>query len=59
VNTQLGLRYKVTQHLAMFAEWKTNFVKFHFDASTPNANAGGFKGDYGVNILALGVGYHF
>jgi len=59
VNTQLGLRYKITQHLAVFTEWKTNFVKFHFDASTPNGNAGGFKGDYGVNILAIGVGYHF
>jgi len=59
VNTQLGLRYKVTQHLAVFTEWKTNFVKLHFDASTPHANAGGFKADYGVNMLAFGVGYHF
>jgi opacity protein-like surface antigen len=59
VNTQLGLRYKVTQNLAVFGEWKTNFVRFHFDASTPNGNVGGFKGDYGVNILAFGVGYHF
>jgi opacity protein-like surface antigen len=59
LNTQLGLRYKVTQNLAVFGEWKTNFVKFHFDASTPNGNVGGFKGDYGANILAFGVGYHF
>jgi len=59
LNTQLGLRYKVTQNLSVFGEWKTNRVKFHFDASTPNANAGGFKADYGANILAFGVGYHF
>ncbi len=59
VNTQLGLRYKVTQNLSVFGEWKTNFVKFHFDALAPNRNAGGFKADYGVNILAFGVGYHF
>lgn len=59
LNTQLGLRYKVTQNLAVFGEWKTNRVKFHFDASTPNGNVGGFKGDYGANILAFGVGYHF
>lgn len=59
LNTQLGLRYKITQHLSVFGEWKTNRVKFHFDASTPNGNAGGFKADYGVNILAFGIGYHF
>lgn len=59
LNTQLGLRYKVTQNLSVFGEWKTNRVKFHFDASSPNGNAGGFKADYGVNILAFGVGYHF
>lgn len=59
LNTQLGLRYKVTQNLAVFGEWKTNRVKFHFDASGLNGNAGGFKGDYGVNILTFGVGYHF
>jgi opacity protein-like surface antigen len=59
LNTQLGLRYKVTQNLAVFGEWKTNRVKFHFDASTPNGNVGGFKGDYGANILAFGIGYHF
>ncbi len=59
LNTQLGLRYRVTQNLSVFGEWKTNRVKFHFDASTPNANAGGFKADYGANIFAFGVGYHF
>ena len=59
LNTQLGLRYKVTQNLSVFGEWKTNRVKFHFDASSPNGNAGGFKADYGVNIVAFGIGYHF
>ena len=59
LNTQLGLRYKVTPHLSLFGEWKTNRVKFHFDASTPNGNVGGFKADYGVNLLAFGIGYHF
>ena len=59
LNTQLGLRYKITQHLSVFGEWKTNRVKFNFDASTPNGNAGGFKADYGVNMLAFGIGYHF
>jgi opacity protein-like surface antigen len=59
LNTQLGLRYKVTQNLAVFGEWKYNRVHFNFDASSPNQNAGGFKGDYSANLFAFGVGYHF
>lgn len=59
LNTQLGIRCKVTEQLSLFGEWKTNRVKFHFDASSPNGNAGGFKADYGVNLLAFGIGYHF
>ena len=59
LNTQLGLRYKVTQNLAVFGEWKYNGVHFNFDASSPNQNAGGFKGDYSANLFAFGVGYHF
>lgn len=59
LNTQLGIRYKVTENLSLFGEWKTNRVKFHFDASAPNGNAGGFKADYGVNLLSFGIGYHF
>jgi len=59
LNTQLGLRYKITQNLAVFGEWKYNRAHLNFDLSTPNGNVGGFKGDYSANILAFGVGYHF
>jgi opacity protein-like surface antigen len=58
-NSQLGLRFKVTQHLAVFGEWKYNRAHLNFDLSTPNGNAGGFEGDYSANIFAFGVGYHF
>jgi opacity protein-like surface antigen len=58
-NSQLGLRYKVTQNLALFGEWKYNRAHLNFDFSTPTGSAGGFKGDYSANLLAFGVGYHF
>jgi len=59
LNTQLGLRYKITQNLAVFGEWKYNRTHFNFDLSTPNGNTGGFKGDYSANLFAFGVGYFF
>jgi opacity protein-like surface antigen len=59
LNTQLGLRYKVTQNLAVFGEWKYNRASFDFSESSPTQATGGFKGDYSAHILAFGVGYHF
>jgi|CXWL01.1.fsa_nt_gi opacity protein-like surface antigen len=59
LNTQLGLRYKVTQNLAVFGEWKYNRASFDFSESSPTQATGGFKGDYSANFLAFGVGYHF
>lgn len=59
LNTQLGLRYKVTQNLAVFGEWKYNRASFDFAESSPTQAAGGLKGDYSANFLVFGVGYHF
>lgn len=59
LNTQLGLRYKITQNIAAFGEWKYNRAHFSFDPSSPNQNVGGIKADYSANILAFGVAYHF
>ena len=59
LNTQLGLRYKVTQNVAVFAEWKYNRANLNFSESSPTQQTGGFKGDYSANIFAFGVGYHF
>jgi opacity protein-like surface antigen len=59
LNTQLGLRYKVTQNVAVFGEWKYNRANLNFSDSSPTQAAGGFKGDYSANIFAFGVGYHF
>lgn len=51
LNTQLGLRYLLTGHVALFGEWKYNHARLSFD-SIPNAT-------YNVHHLVLGVGYHF
>ena len=59
LNTQVGLRYKVTQNLAVFGEWKYNHASFNFSESSPTQATGGFKGDYSAHIFAFGVGYHF
>jgi len=59
LNTQLGLRYMVTQNVAVFGEWKYNRASLNFSESSPTQQTGGFKGDYSANIFAFGVGYHF
>ena len=51
LNTQLGLRYMLTEHVGMFAEWKYNLARFSFD-TLPNAT-------YQVHFLAFGISYHF
>ena len=58
LNTQLGLRYRVTNNVSLFGEWKYN----HANLSNDNfVGTNGLKvsGDYNANILAFGLGYHF
>lgn len=58
LNTQLGIRCRVTNNLALFGEWKFN----HANISHSNflgANGVDFSANYNAHILAFGVGYHF
>jgi opacity protein-like surface antigen len=57
-NTQLGLRYRVTNHFAVFCEWKLNYANLsHKDfLGAPGFDA---SADYLTHHLAMGVGYHF
>lgn len=58
LNTQLGMRYRVTNNLALFGEWKFN----HANISHSNflgVNGVDFSASYNANILAFGAGYHF
>jgi opacity protein-like surface antigen len=58
LNTQLGLRYRVTNHFAVFCEWKLNYANLsHKDfLGAPGFDA---SADYLTHHLAMGVGYHF
>jgi opacity protein-like surface antigen len=57
LNTQLGLRYRVTNNVSLFGEWKFN----HANISHNNLAGSGLNvsANYNANILAFGVGYHF
>ena len=57
LNTQLGLRYRVTNNWAVFGEWKFNYTRFEFDQTI--AASTGIDPDYIVNNFVLGLGYHF
>lgn len=57
LNTQLGLRYRVTNNVSVFGEWKYNY------ANIEHTNIAGTGLDlsynYNANIFAAGLGYHF
>ncbi|HSE58607.1 MAG TPA: porin family protein [Nitrospiraceae bacterium] len=57
INTQVGLRYRVTQNFAIFGEWKYNYARFNFD-ETPTAFSN-IDATYRAHHLVFGVGYHF
>jgi len=58
LNTQLGLRYRITPTLALFGEWKYNYA--HIDHNNfLGLNGIDFSANYNANIFAAGIGYHF
>ena len=57
LNTQLGLRYRITTNLAVFGEWKFNHANLEYTDFI-------FKGrdlsvNYNAHNVVFGVGYHF
>lgn len=57
LNTQVGLRYRVTNHFSLFGEWKFNHARMsHNNLAGTGFNA---SADYNAHNLAFGVGYHF
>ena len=61
-NGLAGVRYFVTEHVAVFGEYKYNRATFNFDnvgaALGPGA-AGGLSGDYSVHNVVGGLSLHF
>jgi len=57
LNTQAGLRFRMTSNWALFGEWKFN----HASVSHKNLEGTGLNlsADYNAHSLVFGVGYHF
>ena len=62
LNAMAGLNVRVTKHLGLFAEYKYDRARPHFDnlydLRAPNGHVG-FKGVYSNNAIVAGVGWHF
>ncbi|MBH0179885.1 MAG: outer membrane beta-barrel protein [Nitrospira sp.] len=57
LNTQVGIRYRVNQHLSVFTEWKYNYANIEHDNIAGSALSMSY--DYNAHIVAGGIGYHF
>ena len=58
LNTQVGLRYRLADHVSMFGEWKFNYARLSLPGQAD-------VGHYGINAVAtlhnfvFGIAYHF
>lgn len=55
-NALAGVRYYITDRIAMFTEYKYNRATFNFGGIQGLA---GFEGVYSVNHIAAGISYHY
>jgi opacity protein-like surface antigen len=55
-NALAGLRYYLTDRIAMFTEYKYNRATFNFVGVS---GLGGFQGVYSVNHIVGGISYHY
>jgi opacity protein-like surface antigen len=58
LNTQLGVRYRLTTNFAVFGEWKFNHANLSHN-SFLGATGLDVSADYNAHNLVFGVGYHF
>jgi opacity protein-like surface antigen len=56
LNVQVGLRYFLARHVALFGEYKFNYARLSFEEK-PNLD--GFDATYSANNFVFGIGYHF
>ena len=57
LNVLAGVRYFMTERVALFGEYKYNRATFDFD--TVGATAAGIKGDYSASHIVGGLSLHF
>ena len=53
VNAKIGAEFFITRHVAVFGEWKYNWVRFNFDEAL------GIAATYNMHLAAGGLSYHF
>ncbi len=54
-----GIRWRMTEHLALFAEWKYNQVDFDIGNFPIGSVSGGVMGRYQSQFAVGGLGWHF
>ena len=61
LNSQVGLRYFMSRHWALFGEYKFNYVRLDFKETNVGRPIGldGFDATYIAHNFVFGVGYHF
>jgi opacity protein-like surface antigen len=61
LNVLAGIRYFVTERMAVFGEYKYNRASFRFPTIDTSAAGvpGGFDGTYSASMFTGGVSYHF
>ena len=53
LNAKVGAEFFLTRHIAVFGEWKYNWVRFNFDEAL------GTAATYSMHLVAGGLSYHF
>jgi len=58
LNTQVGMRYRITDHVSLFGEWKFNYARLDLSGQA-NVNHFGVNAIATLHHFVFGVGYHF
>jgi outer membrane protein W len=58
LNTQVGLRYRLTDHVSMFGEWKYNYARINLSGQA-DVNHFGINAVVNLHHFVFGVAYHF
>ncbi len=58
-NALAGLRYFITERIALFGEYKYNFAAFDYTPDGSLGGAAGVKADYIINHVVGGLSLHF
>jgi opacity protein-like surface antigen len=60
LNALAGMKYFFNEHIALFAEYKFNYVDLKFDQNQINGGpTAGLNGTYLINHVVGGLAYHF